>query len=161
VLAAAAVAVWPFARVTVANPLAGPARVSDDDARTVVNGLLRNVYRAFDYREESHIYDVLERSVDGDLLTDIYLETQRALVLQNQGGARAKVKEIEIADAEMSPLADEVGFVSRCTWNVSGAIGHWGHIHVRKNQYQAELTVKPVEGVWKITGLELLSEQRL
>ena len=69
------------------------SNVSDQDAREIVGDLLRNVYQAFDYREEERIYDVLAHSVSGDLLTEIYLETQRSLEIENQGGARAKVKE--------------------------------------------------------------------
>ncbi len=156
-----AVLLWPVARLAVVNPISGPAAVSNADARTIVSGLLRNVYRAFDYRGESVIYDTLERSAAGDLLTQIYLETQRALELQNQGGARAKVQQVEIIDATTSNLAGEVGFTSQCVWNVTGSVGHWGHIHQRRNQYEAILEVKPVGGVWKITGLDLLSEERL
>jgi hypothetical protein len=40
-------------------------------------------------------------------------------------------------------------------------VGHWGHIHIRKNQYEANIIVEPVKGVWKITGLELLEEKRV
>ena len=40
-------------------------------------------------------------------------------------------------------------------------MGHWGHIHQRRNQYDAELTIEPLDGTWKITGLELLDEVRL
>jgi len=39
------------------------------------------------------------------------------------------------------------------------AIG--GHIHQRLNQYEAYLTIKAVDGQWKITNLEMLKEQRL
>ena len=46
---------------------------------------MSNVYRAFDFRDEERIYDVLERSVHGGLLTDIYLETRRGLEIRNQG----------------------------------------------------------------------------
>jgi hypothetical protein len=42
-----------------------------------------------------------------------------------------------------------------------GTVGHWGHIHTRKNQYEAKITVESVEGVWKLTGLELLEEKRI
>ena len=42
-----------------------------------------------------------------------------------------------------------------------GTVGHWGHVHTRKNQYEALVTVEPVEGHWKITGLELLEEKRV
>ena len=135
--------------------------VSDGDAKVIITGLLKNVYRAFDYRDESVIYDTLERSATGDLLAQVYLETRRGLELQNQGGARVKVKDVEMLSVSTKNLSTGVGFVSRCTWNVSGSVGHWGHIHQRTNQYQADLTVKPVDGVWKITDLDLLQEERI
>jgi hypothetical protein len=153
----AALALWPLVQISVT----GPGELADEPAEQVLSGLLKNVYRAFDFRGEEAIYDTLERSASGDLLTRIYLETRRALELQNQGGARAKVKEVEILKTETAPLEEGVGFKSRCTWNVAGAVGHWGHIHRRRNQYEAEFQVRPVDGVWKITGLELLSERRL
>ncbi len=135
--------------------------VSDGNAKVIITGLLKNVYRTFDYRDESAIYDTLERSATGELLAQVYLETRRGLELQNQGGARVKVKDVEMLSVSTENLSDGVGFVSRCTWNVSGSVGHWGHIHQRTNQYQADLTVKPVDGVWKITDLELLQEERI
>jgi len=132
------------------------------EAEQVVGGLLRNLYRAFDYRGESAIYDTLQRSVDGDLLRRIYIETRRALELANQGGARAKVKQVEIESTEeLSALDDGPGFAVDCTWKVAGAVGHWGHIHMRRNRYEARLVIRPVDGVWKITDLEILDERRL
>ena len=137
------------------------SRVSDRDAEAIVAALLKNTYRAFDYRDENRIYDALEKSAAGELLTDIYLETRRSLEIENQGGARAKVKEVEVLSAAHSPLEGELGFVTLATWNVSGSVGHWGHIHQRTNQYEARFTVQAIDGAWKITGLELLQEQRL
>lgn len=137
------------------------SRVSDRDAEAIVAALLKNTYRAFDYRDENRIYDALEKGAAGELLTDIYLETRRSLEIENQGGARAKVKEVEVLSAVHSPLDGELGFVTLATWNVSGSVGHWGHIHQRTNQYEARFTVQAIDGVWKITGLELLQEQRL
>jgi len=32
---------------------------------------------------------------------------------------------------------------------------------MRKNQYEAKLTVEPVDGVWKITSLEMIEEKRI
>jgi hypothetical protein len=42
-----------------------------------------------------------------------------------------------------------------------GSVGHWGHIHQRQNQYQARLHVAPIEGEWKLVGLDILEEKRL
>jgi hypothetical protein len=138
----------------------GAAAFSNAVAGEVVEGVLHNIYRAFDYRQEEQVYDILGRSVEGDLLEQIYLETRRGLELTNQGGARARVKQIELT--EISAHAGEDGaFVARATWNVFGSVGHWGHIHSRSNRYEAELEIAPSDGVWKLSRLEILDEQRL
>ena len=139
------------------RPLAPPTEATE----TVVIDLLRNVYQAFDYREESDIYDTLERSVSGNLLTDIYLETRRGLELSNQGGARAKVKSVELQAIEILPGTNGSAFQARTTWNVSGSVGHWGHVHTRTNQYQAELFIEAIDNRWKLTRMDVLQEQRL
>jgi len=135
-------------------------RMSEPRKERLVSELLNNVYRAFDFRDEERIYDVLEQSVSGDLLTDIYLETRRGLELRNQGGARVKVKELELVELE-TRSGTNGGFVARAVWNVAGSVGHWGHVHQRTNRYRASLGIEPVDGVWKLTSLELLEEERL
>ncbi len=140
--------------------LAGNAAITKQRAEPIVAGLLHNVYRAFDFRAEDDIYDVLDQSVTGDLLADIYLETRRGLELANQGGARAKVKAIELTGLEID-AGDKGGFIAAATWTVAGSVGHWGHIHQRANQYKAKLEIQPVEGAWKLTGLTIEEETRL
>jgi len=135
-------------------------RMSEPRKERLVSELLNNVYRAFDFRDEERIYDVLEQSVSGDLLTAIYLETRRGLELRNQGGARVKVKELELVELE-TRSGTNGGFVARAVWNVAGSVGHWGHVHQRTNRYLASLGIEPVDGVWKLTSLELLEEERL
>jgi hypothetical protein len=34
-------------------------------------------------------------------------------------------------------------------------------VHQRVNQYEAELTVRDIDGAWRITNLEVLQEERL
>lgn len=135
------------------------AGLSQERAAPIVSGLLTNIYRAFDYRSEERIYDALAASTDGGVLEQTYLETRRGLELASQGGARARVKQVELVDLVVAP-ADDGGFAARATWNVAGAVGHWGHVHQRKNQYEAELTIAPVDGAWKLVGLEILREER-
>lgn len=139
------------------KPLAPPTAATEK----MVVDLLRNVYQAFDYREESAIYDTLERSVEGDLLTDIYLETRRSLELANQGGARAKVQSVDLQEIQVLPGATRGSFRADVTWNVVGSVGHWGHVHTRSNQYQAELSIEAVDNRWKLTGMNVLQERRL
>jgi hypothetical protein len=156
-IAAAATLVVVGCSFVLGRPLAPP----NEATAQVVTDLLRNVYKAFDYRAESDIYDTLERSVDGELLTDIYLETQRSLELANQGGARAKVKSIEMQALDILPADEPGAFLASATWNVNGSVGHWGHVHTRSNQYQAELLIRSIDGRWKLTGMNVLQEQRL
>ena len=137
------------------NTLASPHHLPD----SVAAGLLNNIYRAFDHRGEEKIYDVLAHSVHGDLLTDIYLETRNSLELANQGGARAKVDSVELQS--LATESADNGFVATAQWRVKGSVGHWGHLHQRVNQYSAELNIEAVDGQWKLTGLEILEEQRL
>ncbi|MFV1995833.1 MAG: hypothetical protein ACC661_10385, partial [Verrucomicrobiales bacterium] len=160
-LLAAAILLWPVGRISLENPLAKTPVPGEAESRALLEGLLRNTYLAFDHREENLIYDTLARSVAGDLLTEVYLDIRRALELQNQGGARAKVKTVKLGEAQSRPRDGGPAFVANCTWTVAGAVGHWGHVHERRNQYRAEITVSPEGGSWKITALELLDEQRL
>jgi len=134
--------------------------LNQERLQKLVGDLLHNVYRAFDYRGEEVIYDVLARSASGGLLTDIYLETRRGLELANQGGARVKVKDIEMLESTLiDSRADSLTVESR--WNVFGSVGHWGHVHQRTNGYQARLEISEIDGAWKLTGLEILQEERL
>ena len=84
------------------------------------------------------------------------------MVVTQAGGARARVKEIEILDVDVNSLYDHpLGLLFHAKWTAMGSVGHWGHIHMRKNQYEANISVEPVDGAWKITGLELLEEKRI
>jgi hypothetical protein len=127
----------------------------------IVYALLRNTYHAFDFRDESAIYDTLEKSVAGSLLEKIYLEIYASLKLENAGGPRVRVYEIALRDvAEMS--SDDVdSFVSKAEWVTIGQITHWGHTHERTNKYEAQITATLYEGEWKISELDLLNEERV
>jgi hypothetical protein len=52
-------------------------------------------------------------------------------------------------------------YAIRGQWTATGTVGHWGHVHTRRNQYDAIVTVRADQGGWKIAGLELLEEQRI
>jgi hypothetical protein len=160
VLLVVSAAALPLARVQVPVPF-GSGVPSEAESGQVVGALLTNVYRSFDYRQDERIYDTLSRSASGDLLTRIYLETRQALELQSQGGARVKVKEVVIDAAVPEGLDGRRGFRATCSWQVAGNVGHWGHIHTRVNRYDAIITIEPVDGVWKITDIEVIEEKRV
>ena len=159
---AGSVLLYPLLRVAVAKPAVMAPEMADKDAVFVLNSLLKNIYRSFDFREEEDVYDRLATSVSGDLLSEIYLQNRKSLVVTQAGGARARVKEVEILNVDVNHLDHRpLGLLFHTKWTAMGSVGHWGHIHIRKNQYEANITVEPVDGAWKITGLELLEEKRI
>jgi len=157
----AGIVLYPFLRVSLTDHLPSKLVVNKEQSTFILKNLLKNVYRSFDFKNEEDVYDKLSVSLDGDLLTNIYLQTIKGMEIESQGGARAKVKEIEVKDVKSESLKDEIGFNFHTVWNVSGSVEHWGHKHNRINQYEAIITVKAVDGVWKITDLDILEEKRI
>lgn len=127
----------------------------------IVYALLRNTYHAFDFRDESAIYDTLEKSVTGTLLEKIYLEIYASLKLENAGGPRVRVYEIALRDVTEAPSESEDSFVSKAEWVTIGQITHWGHTHERTNKYEAQITASLSGHEWKIRELDLLNEERV
>jgi hypothetical protein len=162
VLITGALLLYPYANVSVAKPGSISSRISDDDAKVILHSLLKNVYRAFDFREEEDVYDKLAVSASGDILSDIYLQNRKSFEVQRAGGAQARVKKVEVQDVKVESVENRPSAVSlRSKWTAMGTVGHWGHIHTRQNQYEAIVTVEPVDGSWKIIGIELLEEKRI
>lgn len=156
VLVAIAVVGWPHTRL----PLSKRVAVTDDEAREVLGALLRNVYLSFDFQDEGDSYDTLARSAAGEVLAEIYLQVRKSLEIQQLGGVRVKVKEVDLVECDLEEATGESGFAATCTWNARGSVGHWGHIHQRTNLYQARVVVRPTEGEWKIVDLDLLEKER-
>lgn len=148
-------------RITELEAGPGGTEVTDEQARAVAGTLLRNIYRAFDYRRESDIYDALARSVQGDLLADLYLKIHGGLAMQEQGGAIAAVRDVQVTSAQNLSRGSAGGYSLRLTWTVEGTVEHWGHIHTRVNEYSADFTVQPLERAWKITRMGLADQKRL
>ena len=162
----AAGALWPFNLGVVSIPRTIPKEqiISTEEADQVFAALHGNIYRAFDYRQESQVYDVLAESVTGDLLESLYLKIKEGLRMEEQGGAIARVNSSVINQKTLQDRLFSHGqpqFHYQCTWNVSGTVEHWGHIHTRENQYEALFTVSAAEDAWKITDLDVASETRI
>ncbi|GJM23671.1 MAG: hypothetical protein DHS20C16_00860 [Phycisphaerae bacterium] len=128
-------------------------------ASDVFDALLKNIYRAFDFRNESDIYDVLAQSVDGPLLDAVYKEIQSGLVSAEQGGAIAKVKSVAILDSQLidSSQTGNQPFDIRGQWRVEGMVYHWGHVHDTSSIFEAIYTVAPRDGFWKIVKTDMKS----
>jgi len=161
-LVSGAVAAYPLLQVSVGRPQAMAGELPPEQAQALLQTLLKNVYRAFDFREENDVYDKLALSVSGDLLTEVYLQNRKSFAVQRAGGAQAKIKSVDILQANAERVEDRpLAYAIRGEWTATGSVGHWGHVHTRQNQYNAIVTVDAVDGVWKITGLELLEEKRI
>lgn len=161
-LFALAVGVWPHGRVAARNPFEPRYQFPEMKAIQVLQGLLQNTYRAFDFRAEDDVYDKLAVSASGDLITEIYLHNRRRLIMEEQGGARAKVQDVQLLDAvQVGPATRRQEFTFQCLWRITGTVNHWGHSHQRRNQYGALIAIRPVEENWKITALDVTEERRL
>ncbi len=130
------------------------------EAKLLISDLLKNTYRALDFRSESDVYDKLATSNEGILLSEIYIQTKQSMVLENQGGLQVKLKDVNIEEVEFVNKEEE-GLIFRTKWLVQGDVGHWGHIHKRTNKYDAFIKVKPVDGVWKMYDIDIVEETRI
>jgi hypothetical protein len=162
VLLVAGVVAWPLAGITVTRPATLAGEMPPEQAQDLLQVLLKNVYRAFDFRDEDDVYDKLAFSVSGDLLSDIYLQNRKSFSIKKAGGAQAKIKSVEIEAATAERLDDRpLAYAIKGRWAAQGTVGHWGHVHTRRNRYDAIVTVEAVDETWKITDLEILEEQRV
>jgi len=159
---ALAVVAWLVPTPSVEVPVPSKVRApSGEEAAPTIHALLYNIYRALDFRDEEVVFDRLAQSLSGDVLERVYLEMRRGLRLENQGGARVRVREVDLLEVVPSQAqqSDSLGY--RTKWNATGSVGHWGHTHMRTNQYDAEVRLAPIQGLWKIADIEILQEQRV
>ena len=163
VLAICSVLLLPYTTVSMPRPGNTIHYISEEEAGEILSSLLKNIYRSFDFRQEKDVYDKLAVCIDGDILTEIYLQNRKSFEVKQAGGAQAKVKDIQmISVAAVSGKASfEKQLQFRTKWSATGSVGHWGHIHTRKNQYEALITIAPSDGAWKIINLELIEEKRI
>ncbi|UCH65595.1 MAG: HupE/UreJ family protein [Ignavibacterium sp.] len=152
---------YPFSRISVELPFSIAPKPSEERTAIILEGLLTNVYRSFDIRNESDIYDRLSISVIGDQLSQIYLESRRLLELENRGGARARIDEVEIIDINSVEATNDGGLEIDGIWKVSGSVNHYGHTHYRQNINQASINIIADEGAWKILQMNMIDEKRV
>ncbi len=156
------VVAWLVPTPTIDIPVPSSVRVpSGEEAAPTIHALLYNVYRALDFREEEVIFDRLDQSLSGEVLERVYLEMRKGLRLENQGGARVRVRDVELLEVipQEAHRAGTLRYKSK--WNATGTVGHWGHTHMRTNQYEALITLARIEGRWKISDLAILEEERV
>ncbi|MEM9016106.1 MAG: hypothetical protein AAGC68_03770 [Verrucomicrobiota bacterium] len=128
---------------------------------SIAYATLRNLYHAFDFREEEKIYDALEKTISGPLLEEIYLEVRNSLELEAVGGPRVRIYEVALREAVAESDEGEENLRLKVEWATIGEVTHWGHTHERTNRYAALMTLFPDEQKWKVINLDLQNEERI
>jgi hypothetical protein len=145
----------------VREKLLGPGLPSDLEARRVLRGLMLNTYRAFMLEDEEAVYDVLARSVAGEYLSEVYLESREALRMDDSDAALSIVDRLDVRSIESMRRSEDNGVTIVASWEVYGSVFHWGHIHFRCNTYRAQVTIVPADGYWRVTDLQVLDQERV
>ena len=156
---------WNLAAVAVDHPWQRPPELTSEESREIFMRLHSGMYRGLDFGSEDRIFDALERTVDGTLLEETYLQLRESLQLREQGGAVARVRSVEYGDIELLPRTETSepwpAFQVRGSWTVAGTVEHWGHIHERRNQFDALFTIEPKDGDWKISRMDIEGQSQL
>jgi hypothetical protein len=153
-----------YAPLSIPHPLRPQETITEEAAQAVFQALHQNIYRAFSHRAEERIYDALAQSVAGPLLEELYLQIRQNLTVQEQGGAVSRISRIELREGgrKAAPTSRAPpAFAYQATWTVDGTVEHWGHVHRRKNEYQAVFMLEGTPSGWKIVDFEALREQRI
>ena len=161
VMLVVAILLGPFGNLAIALPWSVGSSPTANQAKRILTRVLPNIYRALEFREESVVFDRLALSVTGDALTEVYLDQRKVLVMEERGGARARVEAVEVIEVDSVEPESSGGFSAEAVWTVGGTVTHFGHRHFRQNRYHARVTLVPNQGIWKIQRIEILNEERL
>ncbi len=162
-----AVAARNYGTVEIESPWRGGLQAPDEKrAKAIFKTLHKNIYRAFDYKTESSIYDTLAISVDGQLLEKIYNDLYLSLMQKVLGKAASHIQTVRILESKLvkEPEGEDAGkaqFRIWCCWRVHGSVRHWGHTHARTNEYEAVYTVGVRDGTWKIVATKVIRQEQV
>jgi hydrogenase/urease accessory protein HupE len=162
VLVMVALFTLPVGGCAVRNPFYTLRAPTADEARSIMDMLLTDTYFAFNISDEEAAFDRLARNLSEELVPEVYLDSRRRLTAGTRKGAEVTVKDVSVMSVGAPGGLDpgETSFTYPCKWVVTARIRHWLHIHDRKNMYVGELTITVEDDRWKISHLELLSEER-
>jgi len=152
----------PHGTVVVQNPFFALHAPRGDGARLIMSRVLSDTYQALNIKDEEELYDTLAESVTGDLVGDLYLDNRRRMTAGVRAGTEVTIRGVSVLEIgePTEGLTAEEGYSYDCRWSVVARVQHIQHVHHRRNIYNGVLTLRPVDGRWKIAGVELLSEDR-
>jgi len=152
----------PYGTVVVQNPFFAAHAPRGEGARLIMSRVLSDTYQALNIKDEGELYDTLAESVTGDLVGDLYLDNRRRMTAGVRAGTEVTIRGVNVLEIG-EPIEDMTsgeGFSYDCRWSVVARVQHIQHVHHRRNTYNGVLTLRPIEGRWKIAGVKLLSEDR-
>ncbi len=138
---------------------------TEEQALAIFAPLHTNIYRAFDFTNQSDIYDSLARSVHGELLAELYDQIHEGLIMQEEGAAVSEVQDVRLGEVTIDSITpDDTGspsFRLSSQWQVDGAVFHSDHSHWRTNEYRARFQIAATAQGWRITDQEILAARRV
>ncbi len=167
------------------------AAMAPAEAKRIFRDLHESVYDAFSAPSERALYDRLAKSLDGDLLHDVYGEIYPLLF--GPSSDRGDSAEGGSADPERSadqappsgqgsltapgdlsiqrvrPVRTRIMQVEgggqslrvNHCWRVYGTVRHFSHSHPRFHEYEATYRVARREGDWRLVDMEVVAQRRI
>jgi hypothetical protein len=133
-----------------------------EEAEKLFETLHANLYMAFRGNTEEEIYELLAASVTPELIDEFYNSIFESLVMRGEGGAICEIERLEQLDGRtQDSTPGDKAFEVDWKWRVYGEVSHWGHQHRRINQYHALYEVAYVNQAWRISDVEILSQERV
>jgi len=154
---------WAYSPTfAVARPALMTAAMDNAQAVILLQGLLKNIYRALAFPQQRDAHEQLALTVSDKLLADIHRQHRQSFAVPEAGGSPARVRQLVVQSATARSVKGKPpAYVIHGQWSALASAGHWGYQYQRKISFDARLTVEAEGGNWKVTALELLDEPRV
>ncbi|GAB5442892.1 MAG: hypothetical protein Fues2KO_32410 [Fuerstiella sp.] len=126
-----------------------------DRAAAYVQQVLDRVYRVLNGYSDEQAVPRLSVVLEDDLLEGVYVAAAAALPVDASLPTVVDVSEVALLDFELTGV-ESTFLRTRCQWQVTATVFHWGHQHERQATLTAELNLRQEDGRWKLSHLELL-----
>ncbi|WP_066224046.1 hypothetical protein [Formosa haliotis] len=145
-----------------ANPWYVPHAPNQQDVTLILTQVLYDTYTAFNNTDEEQLFNDLSKTVDDNLIDDLYLDSRRLLNSGLREGAEVTVQNVKIesVDSLIEASPNDTTFEYPTEWVVTARVKHLQHIHYRQNRYTGVITMHHNDNVWKIAAITLNSENR-
>ncbi len=142
--------------IEVTQPFASAPEITPDEADSIVHTLHSNLYRAADAATDEEAVAALAASADGQLARSLLLQLIEYMRFGEDEEATLAIHDVAVQSGKKITDHDEgTGFDYLMTWEVTGRLEHWGHVHDRRYRYNALLAVEPRQDRWVISDIDL------